>query len=137
MTTDSSDNSYIYDGKLYITPTLTSDAIGQDAVLDGHVYNITGCTFNVTHGTSYTSHIDAGAEVNSASDDFDASAYYKACSAVSNATTGQIIPPVRTARLRTRTASIRYGKVEVVAKIPKGCVCFPSIAYYAFTNSGC
>ncbi len=33
---------------LYIVPTLTSDNIGTAAVFDGTVYNITGCTFNIT-----------------------------------------------------------------------------------------
>ena len=44
MTTDFSNNSYVQDGKLYIVPTLTSAAIGKDAIFDGAHYNITGCT---------------------------------------------------------------------------------------------
>ena len=44
MTTASSNNSYVDDGKLYIVPTLTSDVIGTNAIFDGYTYNVTGCT---------------------------------------------------------------------------------------------
>lgn len=44
MTTNSPNNSFVEDGKLYIVPTLTSDVIGRDNVLNGYTYNITGCT---------------------------------------------------------------------------------------------
>lgn len=44
MTTGSSNNSFVEDGKLYIVPTLTSDVIGSAAIFDGYTYNITGCT---------------------------------------------------------------------------------------------
>jgi hypothetical protein len=49
ITTTSVNYSFIIqNGMLYIVPTLTSDNIGNAAVLDGAVYNITGCTFNTT-----------------------------------------------------------------------------------------
>lgn len=117
MATDSSNNSYIKDGKLYIVPTLTSDNLGSAAIFNGSVYNITGCTYNTTQGSSsYTttsSLIDG--------DDFDYDAYYTACSAVSNISTGAVINPVQSARLSTRgRASIRYGRVEIRAKMPVG-----------------
>ena len=44
MTTASENNSFVEDGKLYIVPTLTSDVIGRQNVLNGYTYNITGCT---------------------------------------------------------------------------------------------
>lgn len=44
MTTQSANNSFVEDGKLYILPTLTSDIIGFNNVIDGYTYNITGCT---------------------------------------------------------------------------------------------
>jgi beta-glucanase (GH16 family) len=100
MTTDSSNNSYVKDGKLYIMPTLTSDAIGQTAVFDNHVFNISGCT-----GANYTE-----------------------CSAVSNMTTNQVIPPVMSARLTTRLSrSMRFGRVEIRAKIPRGDWIWPAL----------
>ena len=40
MTTDSSNNSYVQDGKLYIVPTLTSDVIGYQNVLNGYTYTL-------------------------------------------------------------------------------------------------
>ena len=123
MTTDSSNNSYVKNGYLYITPTLTSDSIGEDAIINGAVYNISDCTFNITQGLSYTSSTpDTNSSAGiSADQPFDLAAYTKACSAVSNATTGQVINPVQSARLSTRTsASIKYGRVEVRAKIPTG-----------------
>jgi hypothetical protein len=123
MTTDSANNSYVKNGHLYITPTLTSDNIGVTAVEGGYVYNITGCTYNVTRGLSYTSasNLPTNSSAIGADQTFDLAAYTKACSAVSNVTSGQIINPVQSARLSTRkTASIKYGRVEVRAKIPTG-----------------
>ncbi|KAK2464990.1 hypothetical protein APHAL10511_003066 [Amanita phalloides] len=121
MTTDSTNNSYVSNGKLYITPTLTSDIIGETALENGHIFNITGCTFNVTQGGSYTA-------ITQNTLGFDAAAYYSACSAVSNSTTGKIINPVQSARLTTKkSASIKFGRVEVKAKIPRGDWLWPAI----------
>ena len=123
MTTASENNSYVKNGHLYITPTLTSDSIGEAAVENGYVYNITDCTFNVTQGISYTSATNrpTNASAIGADQAFDLAAYTKACSAVSNSTSGRIINPIQSARLSTRkTASIKYGRVEVKAKIPTG-----------------
>jgi len=120
MTTDSVNNSFVRDGRLYITPTLTSDNIGVAALEDGYVYNITGCTYNTTQGDSYTSATKLATN-SSAAQNFNLAAYTKACSAVSNATAGLIINPVQSARLSTRkTATIKFGRVEVRAKIPTG-----------------
>ncbi|KAF8063423.1 GH16 beta-1,3-glucan recognition protein [Lyophyllum atratum] len=131
MTTASRNNSFVKDGHLYIAPTLTSDNLGAAAIEDGFVYNITGCTFNITRGASYTdpSHASKMNISNIASDDdFDIAGYTKACSAVSNSTSGQIINPVQSARISTRrSASIKYGKVEVRAKIPTGDWLWPAI----------
>lgn len=134
MTTNSENNSFVSNGNLYILPTLTSDSIPLDAILDGHVYNITDCTFNITRGATYT---QSSSSVNSPQslgtspigvNTFDADGYYKACSAYSNATEGRIINPVQSARLSTRkSASIKYGKVEVRAKIPTGDWMWPAI----------
>lgn len=125
MTTASDNNSYVRKGRLYITPTFTSDAIGHAAILEGHVFNITGCTFNITQGLGYTSSIPQypGNSTIAMDQAFNAEEYYRACSAVSNSTAGKIINPVQSARISTRkTASIKYGRVEVHAKIPKGSV---------------
>jgi len=131
MTTASQNNSFVKDGRLYIAPTLTSDNLGEAAIEDGYVYNITGCTFNITRGATYTdpTHASPTNISNIASDNaFDLNGYLKACSAVSNSTTGHIINPVQSARISTRrSASIKYGKVEVRAKIPRGDWLWPAI----------
>ncbi|KAG9312747.1 glycoside hydrolase family 16 protein [Chiua virens] len=115
MTTDSTNNSYVQNGYLYITPTLTSDAIGVNNVLDGYSYNLTDCTYNITNPAA----LPGGSNSNTSSQ-ADLSAYYQACGAVSNATSGTVVPPVQSARISTRnSASIRYGKVEVIAKASK------------------
>ncbi|KZV93954.1 concanavalin A-like lectin/glucanase [Exidia glandulosa HHB12029] len=104
MTTDSDTNSFVKDGKLFIVPTLTSDVIGRPAILDGYTYNITSCTAaNTKHNVT-------------------------SCSAVSNSTAGAVINPVMSARLHTRNSkSIRYGRVEVKAKLPQGDWMWPAI----------
>jgi beta-glucanase (GH16 family) len=113
MTTSSTNNSYVQDGYLYITPTLTSDIIGIDNVLNGYTYNLTDCTYNSTNSDT----LPGGTN----SSTFDATAYYQACGVVSNTTSGTVINPVQSARISTRnSASIQYGRVEVRAKLPRG-----------------
>ena len=114
MTTASTNNSYVQNGYLYIVPTLTADNIGWDAVLDGTVFNITGCTFNETSpNNGYIT--QNGAQV------FNEAGYLASCSAVSNSTAGTVINPAQSARITTRTsASIKYGRIEVRAKMPNG-----------------
>lgn len=52
------------------------------------------------------------------------------CVRTSNATTTTIINPVRSARLTTRgKKTIKYGRVEVVAKLPAGQWLWPAIWY--------
>lgn len=124
MTTDSSNNSFVKDGKLYIVPTLTIDQLGEEALLDNFVYNITGCTYNITRGFSYTSeqmNVPLNVSGIGSDENFDVAAYTRACSAVSNHTLAKIINPVQSARLNTRrTASLRFGRVDVRAKLPTG-----------------
>jgi hypothetical protein len=140
MATASENNSFVKDGYLYLAPTLTSDNLGVAAVEDGYVYNITGCTFNITHGSTYTEgqpNTPANTSGIGSDEVFDAASYYKACSAVSNSTAGQIINPVQSARLSTRrSASIKYGRVDVRAKIPTGYARSESI-HQLFTEYQC
>lgn len=50
------------------------------------------------------------------------------CVASTNVTNGTIIPPTRSARINTKKgAQIKYGRVEVVAKMPKGDWLWPAI----------
>jgi hypothetical protein len=122
MTTSSSNNSFVQDGVLYLVPTLTSDVIGQNNVMNGYTYNLTDCTWNSTDLSAYPSSSD-GSSTSSTTNMTAAQldAYYANCGAVSNQTSGAIINPVQSARISTRySASIRYGKVEVVARLPTG-----------------
>ncbi|ORY92780.1 concanavalin A-like lectin/glucanase domain-containing protein [Leucosporidium creatinivorum] len=104
-TTSSSSNSFVEDGRLYIVPTLTSDDIGVDAVTNGYVVNLTRdgtCTGTTT----------------------------KDCVIFSNNTVGNIsvIPPIQSARLTTQLSkSIRFGRVEVKAKMATGDWIWPAI----------
>lgn len=93
---------------LHIVPTLTTEStpITRDQILDNYVLNLTReggdgtCT-----GTQY----------------FE-------CSIQSNASDGAIIPPIRSARLNTRgKKSIKYGRIEVEAKLPVGDWIWPAI----------
>ena len=46
----------------------------------------------------------------------------------SNATTGMVLPPIQSARLTTKnTRPIKYGRVEVRARLPKGDWMWPAI----------
>ncbi|PFH48494.1 glycoside hydrolase family 16 protein [Amanita thiersii Skay4041] len=121
MTTESRNNSFVKDGFLYIVPTLTADNIGWDAIYDGTVYNITGCTFLDTQP-------NGGYVTQDGYRYFDQASYYRACSAISNRTLGTVINPVQSARITTRkSASIKFGRVEVRAKMPTGDWMWPAI----------
>lgn len=98
-TTVTDENIYIQDGMLNIKPTL------QDAnlITQNNVINLTEqgiCATNV----------------------------WSDCIAVTNITNGTIVPPARSGRLNTKKgAFIKYGRVEVVAKMPKGDWLWPAI----------
>ena len=100
VTTNDGENVYINDGKLVIKPTL------QDAGLIDTPYAI----LNLTANGSCTSNT-----------------WYDCC-AVTNSTNYTIINPVKSGRINTKGfASIRYGRVEVIAKMPAGDWLWPAI----------
>jgi beta-glucanase (GH16 family) len=95
-TTTSANNSFVQDGILYIVPTLTSDSLGSGAITNGYILNLTA------DGTCTSTNVSQ-------------------CAVVSNSSTGSIINPVQSARLITRDkVSVKYGKVEVTARMPLG-----------------
>ncbi|KAL1955709.1 hypothetical protein VTO42DRAFT_8181 [Malbranchea cinnamomea] len=107
-TTTDDRNSYVDGEGLHIVPTLTTEttSITDAQIIDGYALNLT----------------EAGGDGSCTGDTI------AACSVRSNQTLGTIIPPVRSARLNTKgTKSIRYGRVEVVAKLPKGDWLWPAI----------
>ncbi len=112
MTTDADENAYVKDGKLYITPTLTEDIIGQDSVLNGHTFNLTSCTNLISGKSSLAFSPSQGLLLTSSTDNKGGQILNPdACGAVSNSTTGKIIPPVRSARINTKGhATIQYVK---------------------------
>jgi beta-glucanase (GH16 family) len=104
-TTDDPKNSYTDAEGLHIVPTLTTETtnITPDQIYDGYRLNLT-------------------------TDKTCTSPDYTMCSIYSNKTTGDIINPVRSARMTTKgKRSIQYGKIEVVAKMPKGDWLWPAI----------
>ena len=130
MTTTSHTNSFITNGHLYLNPTLTAPTLSSpDSLYDGLVYNLTGCTFNLTTPNGGFIIQPNGDRV------FNNDAYLKACSGVSNKTVGVVINPVMSARVSTRfSASIKFGRVEVRAKMPNGCVStlFPYLPFLCY-----
>jgi Glycosyl hydrolases family 16 len=118
-TTADSANSYVVNDTLVIMPTLTDEVLSLDQVNNGYTLNLT------TQGTC-------------------TSPDWHQCVAISNSTSQTVINPVRSARLTTKaTKSIKYGKVEVVAKLPVGDWLWPAIwmmpvndTYGQWPNSG-
>ncbi|KAJ7723832.1 glycoside hydrolase family 16 protein [Mycena maculata] len=135
MTTGSSNNSFLEGGNVYLVPTLTE---GWPFV-DGTTYNATDCTFNLTSPGGGYNIGGANKDGTGAGAQFDWNGYFAACSRTSNSTTGTTINPVQSARLSTLLSarggneslltkgSIRYGKVEVRAKMPVGDWLWPAI----------
>lgn len=104
-TTDDPKNAYVDAEGLHIVPTLTTEStdITPAQLEDGYVLNLT--TAHTCTSTDYTM-----------------------CSIRSNKTTGDIINPVRSARLITKgKRTLQYGRVEVVAKMPEGEWLWPAI----------
>lgn len=122
-TTSSPNNSYTKDGYLYITPTLTSDMIGEAALLNGYTVNLTDtktCTAEPVPWVDRSQSLNIK-EMSIGNADTN-------CQIRSNNTLGTIIPPIQSARLITNgTFSMKYGKVEVRAKMPKGDWLWPAV----------
>lgn len=77
--------------------------------------------------TSYTLDLSSNGD-GSCTANLTAEYYAKSCEIRSDAVNHTIVPPVRSARLTTQgAASIQYGRVEVVAKLPKGDWLWPAI----------
>ncbi|KAI0204079.1 concanavalin A-like lectin/glucanase domain-containing protein [Astrocystis sublimbata] len=101
QTTDTDENVYVENGHLFIKPTL------QDAAL-----------------------INKDNVINLLKDGTCTSTRYSDCVAATNTTAGNatIVPPTRSGRINTKKgAAIKYGRVEVVAKLPEGDWLWPAI----------
>ncbi|CAK7274279.1 hypothetical protein SEPCBS119000_006087 [Sporothrix epigloea] len=100
-TTADDENVFVRDGKLWIMPTLQdASLVEQDSVI------------NLLANGSCTSNV------------------WKDCVAATNTTAGNstIVPPARSGRINTKnSAAIKYGRVEVTARLPKGDWLWPAI----------
>ncbi|KAJ9628422.1 hypothetical protein H2204_009259 [Knufia peltigerae] len=98
-TTSTDENVFVKEGILTIKPTL------QDALL-----------------------IETNNVINLTADGLCTGDDWKSCVVSTNTTNGTIVNPVKSARINTRKgASIQYGRVEVVAKMPEGDWLWPAI----------
>ncbi|KAF5667450.1 beta-1,3-glucan binding protein [Fusarium heterosporum] len=114
-TTDDASNSYVDAQGLHIVPTTTLEttSITEEQLLNGFTVNMT--TNSKTWGTC------TAEDIKKNNDRWP-------CAARSNATLGQIINPVRSARLNTKgKKTIKYGRVEVTARMPRGDWLWPAI----------
>lgn len=97
-------NSYVRDGILYLRPTLTEDAIGENTLRTGTVDIWGGAPADLCTGNNFYG-----------------------CSR-SAAASGNVINPVRSARLRTaKSFAFKYGRIEIKAKLPVGDWLWPAI----------
>lgn len=105
-TTTDERNSYIDDQGLHIVPTLTTE---DTDITSDQIY------------ANYTLSLDDDGSCTGEKNSSE-------CVLRSNPDKGRFIPPVRSARLTTKgKKSIRYGMVEVEAKLPKGDWLWPAI----------
>jgi len=104
-TTTEPENTYVDEQGLHIVPTLTNETtkITSDQMFANY-------TLDLLKDGSCTSQRNSSCRVRSDPEE------------------GDMIPPVRSARLSTKgKKSIRYGRVEVEAKLPKGDWIWPAI----------
>jgi len=102
--TNNRSNSYVRDSTLFLKPTLTADMIGEKNVLNDYTMEIWGA---------------------SPADECTGNQYY-GCSRTSNGV--NIINPIQSARVRTSDSmNVKYGRVEVSARLPRGDWLWPAI----------
>lgn len=116
MTTSSDKNLFVQNGQLYIHPTLTSDEIGTDAIFNDGSYKL-----DVRIQPLSPSFVVIELHLTSPQDCTNSTS--SSCSISSDLSRKIVIPPVQSARISTKNSyNIRYGKVEVKAKLPRGSV---------------
>lgn len=108
--TTADDTNYFADSEgLHITPTLTNETT---PITNAQIYD--GFTLDLLSNTSEYGRCTGTTETE--------------CVVHSSRADKEIIPPVRSARINTKgKKSIRYGRVEVVAKLPRGDWLWPAI----------
>ncbi|KAJ7077220.1 glycoside hydrolase family 16 protein [Mycena epipterygia] len=133
MTTGSSNNSFLQNGNLYLVPTLTPGY----PFPDGTTYNSTDCTFNLTAPNAGFNVPPPPGSPAGTPNSFDWNGYFAACSRTTNSTAGSIINPVQSARVTTliSAGALRYGRIEVRAKMPTGDWLWPAIWMLPVSNA--
>jgi len=103
--TNNRSNSFVQNSVLYLKPTLTADLIGVPNLLNGYTMDVWGgspadiCTGNAFYGCERTS--GAG---------------------------GNYLNPIQSAAIRTSESfSFQYGRVEIMAKLPRGDWIWPAM----------
>ena len=99
QTTLTNENVYVEGGKLIIKPTL------QDATL-----------------------VESNSVINLTADGTCSSDVLTNCVSITNITAGTVVQPVKSGRINTKAgATIKYGRVQVTAKMPSGDWLWPAI----------
>ncbi|KAK6431035.1 hypothetical protein LTR95_012809 [Oleoguttula sp. CCFEE 5521] len=99
MTTNTDENAYVQDGLLYLKPTLQD----QNLIETNNTVDLT--ELGICSSIVFTD-----------------------CVSATNTTNGTIVNPIKSARLSTKAStSIKYGRVEVVARLPAGDWLWPAI----------
>ncbi|KAF2668939.1 concanavalin A-like lectin/glucanase [Microthyrium microscopicum] len=110
QTTTSDENAFIQDGMLHLKPTLQDDKL---VTSNGSLINL------LSDGTCTS-----------------AAKSWKDCVGMTNVGNGSIVPPVKSARVSTRLgAKIKYGRIEVTARLPKGDWLWPAIWLLPVNNT--
>ncbi|KAF1942004.1 concanavalin A-like lectin/glucanase [Clathrospora elynae] len=105
MTTNTDENVFIKDGILIIKPTIQEEKF----ITNNHTIDLRG------HGCTGSDWID--------------------CVATTNTTNSTIVNPIKSGRINTKLgASIKYGRLEVVAKLPVGDWLWPAIFMLPMDN---
>ena len=98
QTTSTEENVFVRDSILHIQPTIQDpEKLEDGAVIDLRDSNI--CT----------------------------SPLWSNCLATTNTTNNTIVPPIKSGRLNAKLKPIRYGRIEVTAKLPRGDWLWPAI----------
>jgi Glycosyl hydrolases family 16 len=101
-TTSTNENAFIQNGMLFLKPTLQDQSL---IIANGSIINL----LNLSSTTC-------------------ASTQWSDCVSITNLSNGTIVPPVKSARVSTRLSTkIKYGRVEVTAKMPRGDWLWPGI----------
>lgn len=166
MTTTSDTNLYFSNGQLYILPTLSSLAIQGNIMQNGANYTLPGCTAtqpaappatsaNTTTNSTTTTRGGTRPTATTSSNGTVAATQLafvnlesrasgpttlntSACTATTSDSLGTVINPVMSARINTKgKVGIRYGRVEIKAKLPRGYVFFSGFSFFIFITKVC